>query len=84
MSDFWKEFLRVQSDKIILALLIVFFFLRHAPEGLILGLLGALTTLINAQRFNLSKPTSDETRKSDTVPVSVGADVKETTRTVPQ
>ena len=51
--NFWHEFLRVQSDKLILAGLGVFLILRHADDKLIAGVIGALTVLIQGQRFRL-------------------------------
>jgi hypothetical protein len=59
MSDYWKEFLRVQSDKFILALLLLVLHFTHAPDNIQTMALGGLLTLINAQRFNLSKPVSE-------------------------
>lgn len=56
MSDYWKEFIRVQSDKFILALLLMILHFTNAPENLQTITLGGLLTLINAQRFNLNKP----------------------------
>jgi hypothetical protein len=56
MSDYWKEFLRVQGDKFILVLLLLVLHFTHAPESIQTMALGGLLTLINAQRFNLNKP----------------------------
>lgn len=64
MSDYWKEFLRVQSDKFILALLLIILHFTHAPENMQTMTLGGLLTLINAQRFNLNKPVTPEPPKS--------------------
>lgn len=48
--NFWHEFLRVQSDKIILLMLIAFLHYVHADEQL-KYVIGALIVLIQGQRF---------------------------------
>jgi hypothetical protein len=63
VSEYWKEFFRVQSDKLLIAAILVFFHLRGAPELIQTMALGGLLTLINSQRFNLNKPSGGEDAK---------------------
>lgn len=50
-SGFWKEFLRVQSDKFILLLLIILLHCFHSPENMQAAAVGGLIVLIQGQRF---------------------------------
>lgn len=50
-GNFWAEFLRVQSDKLILFALIVVLHYFHAGEQLEAAAVGGLITLIQGQRF---------------------------------
>lgn len=51
-ESFWKEFIRVQCDKFILLLLIVFLHFIHADEQL-KYVVGGLIVLTQAQRFRM-------------------------------
>jgi hypothetical protein len=50
-TAFWADFLRVQSDKIIMLVLIAFLFHVHADEKLVDVAVGGLIMLIQGQRF---------------------------------
>lgn len=53
-GGFWREFIRVQSDKFILLGLILVLHLWHAPENIQSAAIGGLIVLIQGQRFKLS------------------------------
>lgn len=52
---FWREFFRVQTDKLLLIGLIVFLHLTHADERLQAAAVGGLVVLVQQQRFNWHK-----------------------------
>lgn len=64
-GEFWREFVRVQSDKGILIMVLVFLHYAHASELLQSTALGGLIVLIQGQRFQLQKPPE---KKSDVIP----------------
>ncbi len=51
MSDYWKEWLRVNTDRIILAILIVLMLAVHAEEKLIYMAIGGLIGAIQHNRW---------------------------------
>lgn len=51
MSDYWKEFLRVNLDKLILVALIIFMLAVHTDERLTYAALGALVSAITHNRW---------------------------------
>jgi hypothetical protein len=54
VSAFWEEFARVQFDKLLLLSLLMFLYLRHAPDLWVGNVMGALFTLIQGQRWGRS------------------------------
>lgn len=53
-SNFWREFVRVQSDKFLLLGLLIYLHHIHAEVTLQATTLGGLIVLIQGQRFKLS------------------------------
>lgn len=53
-GSFWREFVRVQSDKFILLGLILLLHFWHAPDTIQSAAVGGLIVLIQGQRFKLS------------------------------
>lgn len=51
-DEFWREFIRVETDRFVLAALIIVLHFVHAPDSWVLPLIGGLVMSIQNQRFN--------------------------------
>lgn len=51
-DEFWREYIRVETDRFILAALILVLHFVHAPDSWVLPLIGGLVMSIQNQRFN--------------------------------
>jgi len=51
-ADFWREFIRVETDRILLVVLFVFMSFNHSSDTLKAAVLGALGMSITQQRYS--------------------------------
>jgi hypothetical protein len=61
--EFWQEFLRVMSDKLLLLFLIVLMILRHVDDRLTYLTIGGLVGVITGQRFRFKGVSMDPEKK---------------------
>jgi hypothetical protein len=51
LFEFAREFLQVQTDKFLLAYLLIWFYVHGSDPKIYMGILGALILLIQGRRF---------------------------------